>query len=150
MLIQLQLHCVCMYYKWSNIIEKFTNAKRAHDNCSLKKSYMSIYGRSPLEIQMNFYSVRKFSTNGPTFKKTLLFSKLGLFGLSHLVQRRHDVLNSFMTLAVLHHKDLNVPHSIRRIYIGTFFSRKNPINCCWFGLFKVLKNANNVMNMTLS
>ena len=83
-------------------------------------------------------------------KKILLFSKLGLFGLSHLVQRRHDVLNSFMTLAVLHHKDLNVPHSIRRIYIGTFFSRKNPINCCWFGLFKVLKNANNVMNMTLS
>ena len=65
----MQVHCVCMYYKWSNIIEKFTNAKRAHDNCSLKKSYMSIYGRSPLEIQMNFYSVRKFSTNGPTLKK---------------------------------------------------------------------------------
>ena len=86
----MQLHCVCMYYKWSNIIEKFTNAKRAHDNCSLKKSYMSIYGRSPLEIQMNFYSVRKFSTNGSTLKKKSFYSQ-NLAFLAYLIWYR-DVM----------------------------------------------------------
>ena len=114
MLIQLQLHCVCMYYKWSNIIEKFTNAKRAHDNCSLKKSYMSIYGRSPLEIQMNFYAVQLQRSSD--FKNLFILKTWPFWPISF--SRRHDVLNSFMTL-VLHHKDLNVPHSVH-IYILFF------------------------------
>ena len=100
--------CNCIvYYKWSNIIEKFTNAKRAHDNCSLKKSYMSIYGRSPLEIQMNFYAVHPQRSSD--FKNLFILKTWPFWPISF--SRRHDVLNSFMTL-VLHHKDLNVPHSV--------------------------------------